>query len=336
MTHAPAIPNLRLEVIHEFGKLRELEPEWLRLAETSESLTHSQLPQWLMTWWKHFGSGDLRVFALRFDGNLAGVVPCFLHSWEGKRQLTLIGSGVSDYLEPLIAADIVPYAIKALGQDLELRDDWEICNWQDLNSDTPLSQIAGDRLGVSVQDDIECAEIRLSGDFQQYWAERPHGLRRNVRRYLERARAIAEPKFAVSVNPEPDIMNALIALHGVRWRRSGSPGMIVENRLAPFLREVASVFADAGALRLFSLRFENRVVAVILSFLLRDTLLSYLSAFDPEYESLGFGRILLYDSARYAFEQGYRSWDFLRGNEPYKVDWGAIRIPKRRVLITRK
>jgi len=82
--------------------------------------------------------------------------------------------------------------------------------------------------------------------------------------------------------------------------------------------------------------FENRVAAFMFAVVLLGTVFAYLSAFDPEYEALGFGKTLLYNSARFAFEQGYRSWDFLRGDEPYKSDWGAIRIPKRRVLITRK
>jgi len=334
---SPALsPNLTLEIIGDFPTLLKLEHEWRQLAETSEFLAPSQSPQWLLPWWNHFGSGELRVFVLRLNGNLAGVVPCFLHLWEGRRQLTLIGSGVSDYLEPPIATDIVPHAMKALGQALEIRDDWDVCNWQDLNSETPLTRILGDGLCITVQGDIECTAIPVTGDFQQYWTERPRGLRRNVKRYLGKAKSIAQPEFLVSLKPEPEIMNALIGLHGARWRRSGSPGMIAENRLVPFLREMASVFADAGALRLFSLRFENRIVSVILSFVFRDTLFSYLSAFDPEYESLGFGRTLLYDSVRYAFEEGYRSWDFLRGNEAYKFDWGAKRIPKRRVLIVRK
>ncbi|HEY7305168.1 MAG TPA: GNAT family N-acetyltransferase, partial [Bryobacteraceae bacterium] len=58
-------------------------------------------------------------------------------------------------------------------------------------------------------------------------------------------------------------------------------------------------------------------------------------AFDPEYSTFGFGRTLLYHALRYAFETGYESWNFLRGNEPYKFDWGARSIPKARLLITR-
>jgi CelD/BcsL family acetyltransferase involved in cellulose biosynthesis len=327
---------LRVEVIHSFADLLSLKTEWLRLAEANGFLAPSQSPDWLLTWWKHFGSGELRTFVFRSDGRLAGVVPCFLHEWEGKRQLTLMGSGVSDYLEPPIASSVGDEVVRAAGRVLQDQDDWDVCNWQDLNADTPLAQVAGEGLTVSVQDDTECSECLLTGDFNAYWAERPHGLRRNVRRYLEKARLIAEPQFVVSLKPDTEVINALTTLHTTRWQTRGEPGMIVENRSAAFVREVALVFANAGSLLLFSLRFQGRVVAVILAFLSTNTVFSYLSAFDPEYEALGFGRTLLYNSLQYAFEQRYHSWNFLRGNEPYKLDWGAKRIAKRRVIITRE
>ncbi len=54
------------------------------------------MPEWLLTWWWHFGSGRLRVMVFRQMGEVAGVLPCFLHPWNGRRQLTLVGSGITD------------------------------------------------------------------------------------------------------------------------------------------------------------------------------------------------------------------------------------------------
>jgi CelD/BcsL family acetyltransferase involved in cellulose biosynthesis len=326
---------LTTELIQSFPDLLALKPEWCRLAEANRLLTPFGSPDWLLTWWKHFGSGMLRTFVFRSDGLLTGVLPCFVHEWEGKRQVSLMGSGLSDYLEPPIASDIGNEAMKVAGSILADQHDWDVCNWQDLNVDTLLGHLTGNGLTVSVQHDTDCSEILLAGDFSAYWAGRPHGLRRNVRRYMEKARLIAEAHFAVSLKPEAEVIDALTTLHTARWQTRGAPGMILANRSAAFLREVASVFADAGSLLLFSLRFQDRVVAVILAFVSGSTLFSYLSAFDPEYEALGFGRSLLCHSVQYAFERHYQSWDFLRGNEPYKFDWGARSIPKRRVIITR-
>ena len=84
---------------------------------------------------------------------------------------------------------------------------------------------------------------------------------------------------------------------------------------------------------LFSLSFQKQVVAVILSFPFRGVMFSYLSAFDPEFGALGFGKLLLYEAMKHTFESGFRSWNFLRGSEPYKLDWGAVTLPRKRVIV---
>lgn len=267
---------------------------------------------------------------------MVGIVPCFRHEWQGKQQITLIGSGVSDYLEPGILCEHGPAILQMLAKELGQDADWDVCSWQDLNADTLLRSMPPDHgFRTTVEPDAACSETHIRGDFEQWWAERPHGLRRNIRRYLEKARSIAEPEFYVTSKAEPEIMNALIVLHAARWHRQGEPGMIAANRSSRFLRQVCDRFSCAGMLRLFALRFQTRIVAVICAFPYHNTLFSYLSAFDPECERFGFGRLLLYYSMRYVFEERYISWNFLRGHEPYKFEWGAQSVPKCRVIVLR-
>lgn len=327
---------LALEVIDDFSELLRREAEWSHFTESLSNVTPFQLPEWLLTWWSCFGSGQLRVFIFRSGTEMVAIVPCFRHEWKGKRQITLIGSGVSDYLEPGIPGEHGPTVLKMLAEELQRDADWDVCNWQDLNADTPLRSMPPDHgFRTIVEPDVACSEARICGDFDQWWAERPHGLRRNIRRYLEKARSIAEPEFYVTPKAEPEIINALTALHAARWHRQGEPGMIAANRSSGFLREVCDRFGCAGMLRLFALRFQTKIVAVICSFPYRKTLFSYLSAFDPDCERFGFGRLLLYYSLRYAFKEHYKAWNFLRGDESYKFDWAAQSIPKCRVIITR-
>ena len=77
------------------------------------------------------------------------------------------------------------------------------------------------------------------------------------------------------------------------------------------------------------------MAAVIVAFSHQGELFAYLSAFDPAYGAFGFGRILLYEAVRHASREGYSYWNFLRGDEPYKTDWGATPIGKSRVIVTR-
>jgi CelD/BcsL family acetyltransferase involved in cellulose biosynthesis len=129
-------------------------------------------------------------------------------------------------------------------------------------------------------------------------------------------------------------MNALIYLHGARWRMAGEKGMIEMNRLGGFLREAAAKLAARNMLRLFTLRLNEKIVAILLALRTPTTIFSYLSGFDPQYEKFGFGRELLARAFQYAHAHD-RFRNFLRGEESYKFSWGARLIPKCRLLLMR-
>lgn len=316
-----------VQIVDNLRALQALVPEWHGLLSQAAFTTPFQLPAWLLTWWKHFGSGELRVFAVRDHGKLYGIVPCFLHSWNGRRQLTLIGSGISDYTDPPIFAEAIP----ALADHLASMPDWEVLDWQDLGADTPLRLITG----LSARSDTNCSELSIAGSFEQFFASRGKELRRNCRRYGERARQLGTVSFEVSERAEPELLDALVNLHARRWQERGEAGMIAANHSEPFLREVATEFAAINILRIFSVRLNGRIMAILLAFDFRKRIFSYMSAFEPEHQELGFGRMLLFEAIRYAFANGYAGWNFLRGDEAYKLAWGATSIPKIRLYRAR-
>lgn len=320
---------MRLEALDSLDALERFQPEWSSFVQTIPGLTPFQMPDWLLTWWRHFGSGRLRVLVFREEAAIAAVIPLFEHNWEARRQLTLIGSGVSDYLEPPVAQKFAAPVIDLLRAHLRTNDTWDVCDWQDLSAETSLTGLG------AAAGDTPCSEIALSGSFEDYWARRSKDLRRNLRRYGTRADEMGSAEFTVASKADAALIDELIRLHSERWRRQNLPGMVVANNSAAFLREIAARFASLGMLRFFCLRSRNEVVAVSIGFLFRNALYSYLSAFDPRFEILGFGRRLLFESLRFGFGQAYRAWNFCRGDEPYKFSFGAARIPKCRLILHR-
>jgi CelD/BcsL family acetyltransferase involved in cellulose biosynthesis len=288
-----------------------------------------QMPEWLLSWWSHFGSGALRVMAFRQSGKLVGVLPCFLHEWRGRRQTTLIGSGISDYLDPMFDPAFVEEIVEVVRTELRSRADWDICEWQDLSRDTPLAGLG------TLMEETPCTAIAIEPPFESFLAARPKDLRRNLRRDRKRAEAMGCVRFEVEEDARPELLDALVRLHGARWASVGEAGMIEANRSEAFLRDAAERFASSGSLRIFTLCLADRIAAIILAFCNDTTLYGYLSGFDPQYEEFGFGRELLAEALRFAHERGYRRWDFLRGEEPYKFDWGAQVLAKSRLVIRR-
>jgi CelD/BcsL family acetyltransferase involved in cellulose biosynthesis len=269
------------------------------------------------------------------DPDIVGVLPCFLHDWNGRRQLTLIGSGISDYLDPPLEATRQPAVLACLRQYLSGCPDWDVCDWQDLSQDTPLTALL-DRLDGNTRDETPCSETKITGTFEEFWQQRPRHLRRNVRRYRQKAEQNGPLEFQVSSDANPELLTALVQLHTARWKVRGENGMIEANRSAAFLGDIARQFAAQQMLRIFSLRFEHQIAAVILAFVYQSKAYGYLTAFDPAHEQLSFGSVLLFEALRHCFEQGIQAWNFLRGDEPYKALWGAETIPKLRLTLVRR
>ena len=326
---------LTLQVIESFERLQAFRHQWAALVSELETATPFHLPQWQLTWWRHFGSGQLRALAF-FEGDiLAGLVPCFRHEWKGARQLTLIGSGITDFLEPPVRTGYENALVVRLGDYLQSQTDWDLCVWQDLSANTPLQRLTEcQALEVQLTEDTPCTAIPLAGKFEDYWQARSNELRRNVRRYTQKAEAEGATEFEVHENPDSTLVDVLIELHAVRWGKRGESGTIAANQSADFLRDIAAPFANERMLRLFTLKWKGQIVAIIFAFSWRKIMYGYLSAFDPEHEKLGFGRILLFNAVKYASDTGHTAWNFLRGDEPYKTWWGAQPMGKSRLLIT--
>jgi CelD/BcsL family acetyltransferase involved in cellulose biosynthesis len=327
---------IRIETITCPSELSKLRAEWIELEASVPFFTPFHTSEWLLTWWRHFGSGHLRVLAVRSGDQLAGLIPMFLHEWEGKRQLTLIGSGISDYLEPAIEPDLAMQISGQLWRHLAAMPDWDLCNWQDLAADSAIDICAaGHPLVVNKSPDLPCSEIPIDGDFSTYWNTRPSGLRRNLRRYRDKAEQIAAIEIEITETVSEECLKALIGLHSARWREQGEPGTIAANRSAAFLRDVVQALAGRNGVLFFALRFQGEIAAVILAFPYRATIYAYLSAFDPVHAAFGFGRTLLYEALCYCFARKYKAWNFLRGDEPYKFEWGAREIKKARLIVAR-
>ncbi len=324
---------MKLEVISDPVSLTEFLPQWSRFVRSQSGITPFQLPEWLITWWSHFGSGTLHVLVFR-DPEIVGVLPCFLHDWNGSRQLTLIGSGISDYLDPPLEVARQYEVLAMLQRHLSKRADWDICDWQDLSQKTPLATLL-DHLDGDARDETPCSEIEFAGGFEEFWQQRPKHLRRNVRRYRHKAQQTGPLEFQVSGAADPELLAALIRLHSARWHKRGEDGMIKANHSAAFLRDISRQFAGEGVLRIFSLQLNGQIAAVILAFVYENRVYGYLTAFDPAYEQFSLGSIVLFESIRDCYFRGFCAWNFLRGDEPYKALWGARLIPRVRVILAR-
>lgn len=120
--------------------LTALRPQWLELCCRAPDSTPFQSPAWIIPWWKHFGSGQLCALAVNDGRRLAGFVPFFIVHSEGRRNLVLIGTGNTDYLDVLFDDEARRDAATLLSEHLcKNRGSWDTCDLQNLRKDSVLA-----------------------------------------------------------------------------------------------------------------------------------------------------------------------------------------------------
>ena len=90
-----------------------------------------------------------------------------------------------------------------------------------------------------------------------------------------------------------------------------------------FFQSVAKEFSRRGWLELFSLSFDDRVVAYLFCFYYNGIRYLYNAAYDLDFSSLSPGIVIITHCLEDAISRGINRFDFLRGDETYKYRFGA-------------
>lgn len=309
-------------------------PAWAALWARVPDATPFQHPAWLVPWWRHFDEGALRLLTLREGEALRALFPLYIH----RRSLLPLGIGTSDYLDALVEPGFAGPAMAALfGAP---GDGFDRADWPQLRPASPLLAGTAPRGWQDATEPAEpCPVLDLPARFEDLAGRVSAKTLRDLRVARRRA-AEAGARFEEATEATlAEILDALFRLHAARWATRGEAGVLADPRVEAWHRDAAPGLLRAGLLRLFALRLEGRVVAVIHALAdppgrARRTLYLYLQGFDPALERLSPGLLLVGEAIGRAIAEGFAAADFLRGQERYKSFWGAANAPTfRRVLI---
>ena len=172
-------------------------------------------------------------------------------------------------------------------------------------------------------------------DFEGYLGTLDKKERHEIRRKVRRAEAAGDVRLVTSSQPLADL-DEFIALHQKRWGADGlfpdTPGGECSRR---FFRHLFRHFGPDGPARLTRLMIGDRVVASGIHFDDGSRIAYYNAGVDPDARDLSPGVVMVAEYVKQAIDGGRVALDFLRGNEPYKYQWGAVDQPIQRILVSR-
>lgn len=319
-------------IIKSLEPLRAATPEWHGLWLQDPNATPFQSPEWLLSWAHRFEFSDLRTIFIYDRGSLAAILPFYryLDPETDERQLLLLGAGTSDYLDGTYSPSCTESHIRVALSLICGEDGWDTLRVFQLREHSILRQ-ALERLPVpglrrtGAEGCLHIPAVPLDG--------LPRSIREQAKYY--RNRAMRQGNLQLIVSGEDDwttAFDALERLHTSRWRNSGQPGLLADPRVAAWHREALPLLLRGGMLRLFTLSLDGEPIAVLYSLLdppsrSPRTQYFYMSAFSIHHAGLRPGTVLMALAIERAANEGVRTIDMLRGDEPYKRLWHPEKLP---------
>jgi CelD/BcsL family acetyltransferase involved in cellulose biosynthesis len=118
-----------------------------------------------------------------------------------------------------------------------------------------------------------------------------------------------------------EAMTRFLTLH--RLSKVGK-ARFMDERMERFFRSVTAILAAKGWARLWFLEYEGAAVAAFICLEYAGSVGLYNSGFDPARAQLAPGIVLLAHLIQDAIDRGIPTFDFLRGDEPYKYGFGPL------------
>ena len=248
--------------------------------------------------------------------------------------------------EHLAAAADALAAYCSVGGDPEHPQPWDAVDLRRLRTGDPAIEALAEAFGrrevghgwtLNVEPEEVCpvATLQAGATLDDFFATLGKKERHEIRRKVRRAEAAGPVELTASADPIADLP-AFIDLHQKRWGADGLfPDTEGGERSRTFFRRLFELFPADGPLRLAFLTVESRRIAACVSFETADSVLYYNAGVDPDARELSPGVVMIERLVRRALEQGATRLDFLRGNEPYKYEWGAVDQPIQRLLVRR-
>ncbi len=309
--------QFELELVRTIGGLDALKPEWDALYGTVEErnpfLSYAWTRACLDT---QSPSPEPFVLAIRRGGQLVGLAPLCIETRLGFQILRFIAEDRSDYLGFL--------GDRATEQQLTVglaahSDNWDLVVFRRLAEPfTSLHKAVHTSGGYRHRAEwTSSAFCRCDSDFEALHVAGPSWIREMPRRRRQFLRdgGTAEHFSGAEAAAQLDLVAQVEA---ASWK-----GRQEKMRLQPGAGQeiLRRAFLQLGEqIQLWLAFIDGQPVAYQIDFLCGDRLWLYQCGYDETHRKARAGSVLAYIATEHAWQRGVREYDYLTGDEPYKLD----------------
>ena len=324
---------LRVEKIDDFASFLSLKAYWNALLEKSGSDNIFLTFDWLTNWWEVFGEEkELCLLLIRDEeGEIVGIAPLMISRrlpFLGRRlrEVEFIGSGKCDYHDLIV----VSRRNETVNRIFDFfSNEYHSWDWIRLRNVPESSPNFGSLLEVKgykkVKQVVElCLYIRMASNWESYFQMRGKNLRRDIKKKRRRLNKIGKISFAASGNVSEAPVNQLKQIHEKKFRSTGEKTTFFYGKEMDFFERIYKTFQANGWSKIFLLKVDGRIIGYRYGFIYGQKYYDWVTSFDPEFFEYSPGKILVGEVIKFTMNENISEFDFLRGDEQYKLKWADL------------
>ena len=346
--HALAAMNqqpMHITLLNTWRDVRAIRHLWEDLLAQSAVSSPFLTYDWCDAWWTAFGNSR-DPFVLCFFGpqdQLVGIAPLYRTSRPDHtktrlplRMLRFLGTGtggVSTSLGFVMRRGYEDLGARHLLQWLSrARSEWDVLDLHLMPSQWLPTMALSEEITRSRWFHVRRAETRLSIRLPDTYEDYLKSLSRTMRTQLPRQRRRLLRHFGVTIRQNHEegelrhTLDALFQINTQRWQERGQRGSFATDEHRVFAQEMTRRFLSRGFLDFWSIELDGRVAAVECGLRYKDVYYALWAGLDTHFNSFSSGSVLKSHIIQQLIRDGIRVYDFLQGDEPYKMHWGPERL----------
>lgn len=325
-------------VITEAG-VSNLQEDWNRLSHASEFPNVFTTFDWFQAWYKRFPRARRfskrrpNVLTLKTDGKIVGIAPLILlktfRLGVSARQLKFVAREW-DYNDLVLGNEPEDQTTAVMEYLAERDKEWDLIDLRDLrDTGGSIARITSALTRANLPfrllpEEERCPFMLIDGPWSEILSRRSASTRhafRNRQSRLDRMSAEGlRMRIIHSPQDEPDLLKKMIAIEAQKH---------VGGELSPpFLGLFGDVFVELfdklgpqGWISVGVMELDDRLLGWHLLFRCGGKLWGYLTAYDHAFSRLSPGTMLVPTIIDYGFSHGFTEYDYLSGEESYKMQW---------------
>lgn len=321
-----------IEEIRSIEQLPSIADAWIELLPDTTVASFFHYPQWLQTYWRHFGENQqLRILVDRCEGEIRGVLPLTVVVEPTRagnvRLLTYPLAGWATWYSP-IGGHPLETLQAGLSHIQSTARDWDVFDLRWV-ADCSETLAAFKSAGFPAQRDVwgVAPIVEFKTDWETYWAKRKGKWRENVRR---NERKLAEHGEVVyrrfrSDCSEADLhqcYNDCLAVSQNSWQSEADDGTTISDAcVEPFFRDCHSLAAELNCLDVNLLYSDQQPIAFAYNYVYEGSVVGMRMGYRAEDRHAGAGTVLMRRMIEDSFQRGDVDFDLGLDNEHSKRYW---------------